>query len=52
MSLPPWEEVEHTADVALLVRGVTLAELFANAARGMLNLALLVNQSGNNTTRQ
>ena len=40
MSLPPWEEVEHTADVALLVRGVTLAELFANAARGMLNLAL------------
>jgi SHS2 domain-containing protein len=40
MTHPPWEEVEHTADVALRVRGATLAELFANAARGMLNLAL------------
>ena len=40
MVLPPWEEVEHTADVALRVRGATLAELFANAARGMLALAL------------
>ena len=40
MSLPPWEEIEHTADVGLRVRGATLAELFANAARGMLALVL------------
>jgi SHS2 domain-containing protein len=30
-----FEEIEHTADVAIRVRGGTLAELFANAARGM-----------------
>ena len=40
MALPPWQEIEHTADVALRVHGATLAELFANAARGMLTLAL------------
>lgn len=40
MPLTPWEEIEHTADVALRVRGATLAELFANAARGMVALAL------------
>ncbi len=31
----PYEEVPHTADWALRARGRTLAELFANAARGM-----------------
>ena len=30
-----FEEVEHTADVAIRVRGRTLADLFANAAYGM-----------------
>ena len=30
-----FEEVEHTADVAIRVRGRNLAELFANAAYGM-----------------
>jgi len=40
VGLPPWEEIEHTADVGLRVRGATLAELFANAARGMLDLAV------------
>lgn len=34
-----FEEVDHTADWALLVRGADLAELLANAARGMLELA-------------
>ena len=33
--LPPYEEVEHTADLALRVRGSSLQALFANAARGM-----------------
>ncbi len=37
-SLPPYEEIEHTADLALRVRGDTLEELFANAARGMFYL--------------
>lgn len=36
---PPWEEVEHTADWALTIRGGTLADLFANAALGMASLA-------------
>jgi SHS2 domain-containing protein len=30
-----FEEVEHTADIAIRVRGSGLAELFANAAYGM-----------------
>ena len=34
----PFEEIEHTADWALRVRGQTLAELFAAAARGMFSL--------------
>lgn len=33
--LPAFEEIEHTADLALLIRGATLPELFANAARAM-----------------
>lgn len=40
MASPPWEEIEHTADIALRVRGETLANLFANAARGMLSLVV------------
>lgn len=30
-----FEEVEHTADIAIRVRGSNLSELFANAAYGM-----------------
>lgn len=33
-----FEEIEHTADVALRIRGKDLAELFVNAARGMWTL--------------
>jgi len=39
MTHPPWEEIEHTADWALRVRGEDLRELFENAARGMAWLA-------------
>jgi SHS2 domain-containing protein len=35
---PPWEEIDHTADWALRVRGRDLAALFENAARGMMSL--------------
>lgn len=34
----PFEEVEHTADWALRIRGRDLRELLVNAARGMSNL--------------
>jgi len=37
-SFSPYEEIEHTADLALRVRGNTLQELFVNAARGMFYL--------------
>lgn len=32
------QEIEHTADLAIQVRGRDLSELFANAARGMFGL--------------
>ncbi len=32
---PPYRLLNHTADIALQVRGVTLEDLFANAATGM-----------------
>ncbi len=38
MSAPPWEEINHTADWALRVRGDDLTALFENAARGMVSL--------------
>jgi SHS2 domain-containing protein len=34
----PWEEIPHTADWALRVRGDSLRSLFENAARGMASL--------------
>jgi SHS2 domain-containing protein len=35
---PGWEEIPHTADWALRVRGEDLRSLFENAARGMVSL--------------
>ena len=40
MPHPPYEILEHTADVGLKAYAPTLPELFVNAARGMLALAL------------
>jgi SHS2 domain-containing protein len=40
MSHPAYEVLEHTADVGLKAYGATLPELFVNAARGMIALAL------------
>ena len=37
---PPYEVLEHTADVGLRIYGGTLAELFANAGRGLMALAM------------
>jgi SHS2 domain-containing protein len=37
-SHPGWEEIEHTADWALRVRGEDLRTLFENAAWGMLSM--------------
>ena len=42
MPQPPakmYEEIEHTADWALRVRGADLPTLFSNAALGMMELA-------------
>ncbi len=36
----PFEQVEHTADLAYVARGRSLAELFENAALGLLSLLL------------
>lgn len=35
-----FEEIEHTADWAIRVRGATLSDLFANAARAMYSLVV------------
>ncbi len=35
MPHPPFEILEHTADVGIVAHGSSLAELFANAATGM-----------------
>jgi SHS2 domain-containing protein len=43
--LIPFEEFEHAADLGLRARGRTMEELFANAARGMLDFM----GSGNGT---
>lgn len=40
MAKPPFEILEHTADVGLRAFGKTLAEVFANAAQGMIAVAL------------
>ncbi|MBI3934918.1 MAG: archease [Acidobacteria bacterium] len=40
MRKPPYEVLEHTADVGLRVYGRTLPELFANAALGLMALAI------------
>lgn len=45
-----FEEAEHAADWALVVRGQTLDELFENAARGMLELMEV--QPGNGPKRR
>ena len=35
---PPFEEIEHTADLSLRVTGQSLEELFVHAAQGMFDL--------------
>lgn len=35
---PPFDVIDHTADVGIVARGETLAETFANAATGMFSL--------------
>lgn len=37
---PPFEILEHTADIGLRARGATPAEMFENAAAGLLEIAL------------
>jgi SHS2 domain-containing protein len=41
-----FEEIEHTADIALRVRGQDLAELFTNAAIGMACQIAQADESG------
>lgn len=41
-----FEEIEHTADIAIRVRGHDLAELFANAAYGMARLMADADETG------
>jgi SHS2 domain-containing protein len=36
--MKPYEIIEHTADVGLKANGLTLKELFENAARGMFEI--------------
>ena len=47
---PPFEILEHTADVGVLARGRTLADAFAHAAEGMFSI--MVNLDGVRETEQ
>ena len=40
MAHPPYEVLEHTADVGLRIYGGSLPELFANAGLGLMALAI------------
>ncbi len=51
MQAPAYEELEHTADWAIRVRGTDLAELLRNAAMGMLHLSGAVPQAGTSSQR-
>ena len=46
MKEPTFEEIEHTADQALRVRGADFKELLHNAALGMLQLTGAIPRSG------
>jgi len=48
---PAFEEIEHTADWALRVRGQNLTDLFRNAALGMLSLLEIEPVPGNSESR-
>ena len=48
---PAYEEIEHTADWALCVRGHNLSDLFRNAAFGMLSLLDIEPAPGNTESR-
>ncbi len=48
---PAFEEIEHTADWALRVRGRNLTDLFRNAAFGMLSLLDIESVPGNSESR-
>ncbi|MBI1886593.1 MAG: archease [Chloroflexi bacterium] len=41
-SPPPFEVIDHTADVGLVVRGASLEDVFVNAATGMFSLMVEV----------
>jgi SHS2 domain-containing protein len=49
---PVYEELDHTADWALRVRGQDLADLLRNAAQGMLQLSGAVPAAGPRTRRE
>ena len=51
-SVPPYEEVEHTADVALRVRGRDLQDLLLNAAKGMSALMAVNNAQAMSIERE
>ncbi len=48
--MKPFEQVEHTADYALVARGKDLRELIQNAGRGVISL--MVEAEAVTTTRQ
>lgn len=48
---PTYEEIDHTADWALRVRGQNLTDLFRNAALGMLSLLEIEPLPGNSESR-
>jgi len=48
----PYEVIDHTADIGIIARGSDPADLFSNAARGMLSLMIDVSTLYRDTTRE
>jgi SHS2 domain-containing protein len=49
---PRYEPLEHTAEAGIVARGATLAEAFANAAEGMYDLLVDLNDIELRETRE
>jgi SHS2 domain-containing protein len=51
-AMKPFEIIDHTADIGIIVYGADIKEVFANAALGLFNLMADLNDLGENIKRE